>query len=203
MRSHGHADQVWPLTVAEIENKAAVARIQLLPEYGTQSIISHKVDVDYLLQVTLPRKLGIQLHLCEDADLPGSFAEFDADSEVLSITSSIMVRARQFWGEALFTIYHEIAHVILHRKQVFARRSATKSIVGQIRSIEDQADYGAMALAIGNEAALKIGCATMIARISQMPLEKCTAYLAQLKKGCENKKGARLPSSANMEFDFD
>ncbi len=204
MKSHGPAAQA-PLTAEEIEALIAKARIKLYPDFGLANVISHKVDVDDLLQVRLRREFGVELDVCKDEELPTSLGEFRSGEKILRIRQSILERARDRWPEALLTVYHETAHVIIHPQGVLHRKHVVNSSPTLIRDIEEQANFGAMALAIGSDAALRIGSESVLETLSGMPKRNCLEYLEMLRRcpNNKNKNGVQLPSYANMSFDFD
>ena len=177
MSKIGRQDLVQLMMPREIESSMKAFKQRVAPLLAESSLFAHAHDLEQLLDNQLYGEQGTKVDYLDE--LPYEYAHFRAGDNVIAIRTEVQRRLANREPDARFTVFHEISHSILHRNVRLPRSVIPKGVPTKFRQVEYQADYGAMALAIGAENVLRIPL-KLIASLTDLPLLKCKWYFEEV-----------------------
>jgi hypothetical protein len=167
-------------TPTEIFNVAQDVRSKF--SIGANGRIVHAME--WLFTHMVPEHYGVHLDVVDDHDpaLRNAYAEFDVRHKTLRVRQGVFLRCDLDDPEAIFTMAHELGHIVLHGEQKYFRR--TRRLLVASRSYIDpemQADRFALEFLVDRKMLERYDEPRTAASYFRVPLSQMKLFFAMLR----------------------
>jgi hypothetical protein len=141
------------------------------------------IDMEWLLQNLVCPRYEIELDVHSDSEpiVQGAHAGYDYQNRVLHIRSSVLRQTALEDPEAIFTVCHEIGHVVLHSNPLLYRSHYPEHIPKQLCDPEWQADVFAMEFAVDRSRLERYDTPRSAANYFRVPLRQMQLHFQRLR----------------------